>query len=98
MNNLNKKGGISILGLIVLAVLVIFALNYFHLNIKIVPDSSMNSSNQSSPGEVVKSIWNTFLAKPLQDIWNSFILPFISSLKNGSYAQPNTIPQVNYGQ
>ena len=97
MNNqkdfMNKNAGISIIGLIILAVLVVLALNYFHLSIKITSD---NSSNQSSIGEVVKNLYNTFLAKPLEDIWNNFILPFISSLKNGNYAQPGTAPQVNY--
>ncbi len=93
---MNKKAGISILGLIVLAVLVILALNYFHLSIKITPDNSMHSSNQSSLGEAAKNLYNSFLAKPLQEIWNNFILPFISSLKNGNYAQPGGAPQVNY--
>ena len=87
--NKNKKAGISILGLLVLAVLVILTLSYFHLSIKIVPDNSPGPDNLQHLMEVAKNLYISFLEKPLLYIWNNFILPFISSFKNGSYTQPN---------
>ncbi len=100
MDNLDKKAGISILGLLVLAVLFLLVLNYFHLSVKIVPDSSSPQSNINYIGEVVKSLWNQYLEKPVHYIWNDFILPFISSIKNGNYGQPSDdmSPQINFGQ
>jgi hypothetical protein len=99
MDHFNKKAGISILGFIILAVLVILALNYFHLSVKIVPDDSSGESSINHLGEVAKNIWASYLEKPLNDVWNNFILPFISSIKNGSFGKlQNMMPQPNFGQ
>lgn len=78
----NKKGGISILGMLFLTVLVILVLSFFKINLKAVVEGPDAQNNFQYVGYAGRSLWNDYLAKPvanvigdikLSSIWNAFI-------------------------
>lgn len=83
MKNLeNKKGGMSILGIIILAVLLILVLSFFNVSLKAVVESPKAQDNFSYVGSSGRSLWNDYLKKPIKDvldyagvkyIWSSFV-------------------------
>jgi len=78
-----NKAGISILGVVILGIILVFALNYYHISIQVVvnPSSNENQSNQA------QNLWTDYIQKPIQTIWNEFLLPyfwnpFLNALKD----------------
>lgn len=96
MTYFNKKGGISILGILVLALIIIFALNYFHISIKAVINSPAGQYNINYAGGDSKSPINNYLVEPAVSFWNDTALPFINSFVSGTQkgmnSQQNTTP------
>ena len=70
MTNFIKKGGISILGIVILAFLAILVLSYFNISIKSVVESPTGQENINYVGGGTKNIWNDYLAKPAAYLWN----------------------------
>ena len=83
MKNLNnKKGGISILGIVLLGIILIIFLGYFNINIKAIVESPSTQNNFSYVGSAGRSLWNDYLKKPINNVigsdtvqvfWNSFL-------------------------
>ncbi len=70
----HKKGGISILGILLLAVVVIIVLSYFNISLKAVVESPATQNNFNYVGSSSRSLWNDYLAKPVSDVLNSKIV------------------------
>ena len=70
MKNLNKKAGISILGLLVLAVVVILILSYFRISVKSVVESPTGQDNINYVEGTSQSVWSEYLEKPAEYLWN----------------------------
>ena len=82
----NRWGGISILGILVLAVIIILVLSYFNISVKAVVESPTGQENITYVGGGVRSLWNDYLAEPAhylwQDVWvNIFWKGFISNME-----------------
>ena len=80
----NKSGGINILGIILLAIILILIFNYFHLSLRVSVNNTEPESSVSSGG-VFTNIWNTYFKKPVDFIWNEFIVktfwqPFMNTM------------------
>lgn len=90
---MNKKGGISIIGIIIFAVLIILALNYFHISIKAVVSSPSGSYNINYGGGGSTNLWDAYLAQPIAHLWNDVALPFLKPLlTNLINSQPKPAP------
>lgn len=90
----NKKGGISILGIVFLGIILIIILGYFNINIKAVVESPSTQSNFSYVGSAGRSLWNDYLKKPFSnvigsDVVQGFWSSFISNMKNIHDGKPN---------
>ena|SRR3989344_4543101 len=85
MINLSRRGGVSILGLIILAILVVMILNYFNISVKVsVEDGGRGASGQD--------LWHDYIKKPLDSLWKFirevFWEPFLSNLKRMGSGEP----------
>ena len=86
MKNFNKKGGISILGLLVLAVVILLVLSYFHISIRAVVDSPTGQDNINYVSGTSTNLWDEYLKKPVDYLWNDvwvdiFWKSFINNMK-----------------
>ena len=87
MDTINiKKGGISILGILLLGVILILVLSYFNISIKSVVESPTTQSNISYVTGSSRSLWNDYLQAPASYLWNDvwvkyFWTPFISNME-----------------
>jgi hypothetical protein len=70
MKNFDKNRGISILGILIVAVIVILALSYYHISIKSVVESPTGQDNINYVSGTTESFWNTYLEKPASYLWN----------------------------
>jgi len=91
-----KEGGISILGIIVLGIIIVLALSYFHISIKAVVESPTGQENINYVGGGAKNLWTTYLAEPASYIWNDvwvkiFWRPFISNMEKIGKGQPTDL-------
>jgi hypothetical protein len=82
----NKQKGMSILGILVLAVVIILVLSYFGISIKSVVESPTGQENINYVGGASKSLWTTYLAEPAAYLWNDvwikiFWKGFISNME-----------------
>ena len=78
-----KKGLISIIGVLILGVIIILVLGYFHINLQAVVDSPDTQGNIHYIGGAISDFWNTYLAKPASYLWNDvFIKIFWQSFIN----------------
>ncbi|MEK7569720.1 MAG: hypothetical protein AAB500_02435 [Patescibacteria group bacterium] len=66
-----NKGLVSIIGIVIIAVLVAMALNYFHLTVKVTVEKSPTSveKGETLPG---KSLWNDYFQKPVESLLKFF--------------------------
>jgi len=93
MTHFNKKGGISILGVLVLGVILVLVLSYFNISIKSVVESPAGQENVNYVGGGAKSLWTTYLAEPASYLWNDvwvkiFWKGFISNMERIRDGQP----------
>ena len=93
MKNFNKKAGVSILGIIVIAFIAILVLSYFNVSIKAVVESPTGQENINYVGGGTKSLWTTYLAEPASYLWNDvwvniFWKGFISNMERIRDGQP----------
>jgi len=88
MINFNKKkGGISILGILLLGIILIIFLSYFNISLKAVVESPNVQNNFSYVGSSGRSLWNDYLAKPFSNVLNSTVVKyfwnsFITNMQN----------------
>jgi hypothetical protein len=93
MKNFNKKGGISILGILILALIGILVLSYFKISIKSVVESPIGQENINYVGGGTRNLWDDYLAQPAhylwQDVWvNIFWQGFINNMERIRDGQP----------
>lgn len=93
MKNFDKRGGISILGVLILGVILILVLSYFNISIKSVVESPTGQENVNYVGGGAKSLWITYLAEPAsylwKDVWvNIFWKSFISNMERIRDSKP----------
>ncbi len=86
-NKSNKKGGISILGILFLTVILIFVLSYFNISLKAIVENPNTQNNFSYAGYVGRSLWNDYLSKPVSDVLGGITVKtiwdgFISNMQN----------------
>ena len=100
-----KKGGVSILGILLLGVILILTLSYFNINIKAVVENPTTQDNINYVKGNSKSLWNDYLKKPLTDFYNDvwvkiFWKSFISNMENIRDHKPTDLekmaPTVNF--
>ena len=96
MTNLNKKGGISILGIIVLAIILILVLGYFHISIRTVVENQTSQDNINYVKGNTESVWSKYFADPAhylwQDVWvNIFWQGFINNMERIRDGQPTSL-------
>ena len=86
-NNKNEKRGlISILGMLVIAVIVILVLSYFNISLRAVVGSPVAQDNINYVGGASKTVWDKYLKDPAhylwQDVWvNIFWKGFILNME-----------------
>ena len=73
-NSSNKKGGISILGMLVLAFILILVLSYFKISIRSVVESPEGQNNINYVTENTKTFWDKYLKEPASYLWNDVFL------------------------
>jgi len=83
----NRKGGISILGILLLGVILIIFLSYFNISLKAVVESPNVKDNFNYIGSSGRSLWNDYLAKPFSNVLNSTVVRgfWDSFIKNMQY-------------
>ena len=91
MPKFNTQQGISILGVLFLAVILIFVLSYFDISIKAIVESPAGQENIDYVTEGTRNLWVEYLREPTMYFWNDIWLklfwrPFLEGtqgLKNG---------------
>ena len=96
----NRKAGISILGLLIVAVLVILLLSYFNISVRSVVESPSGQDNIHYVGGGTKTLWDTYLKDPASYLWNDvwvpiFWRPFISNMENIIHGQPTELDKAS---
>ena len=91
-----KKGGISILGFLVLSLLIIVALGYFNISLKAIVESPAGQENVTYVKDSAKSLWVKYLAEPAQYLWKDvwvdiFWKGFISNMERLRDGKPTDI-------
>jgi hypothetical protein len=97
MKYFDLKGGISIIGVILLGIIIVVVLNYFHLKVQIVHDGTSGpQTTQTLQGSVV-DLWNTYFAVPLTNIWKTYFEPLVAYIIKNMQTPPadNSSPQPN---
>ncbi len=102
MKNFNTNRGISIIGLIILAFIVILILSYFNVSIKSVVQSPTGQENIQYVGGGAKSFWQTYLEEPAAYLWNDvwvkiFWKGFISNMERIRDGQPTDFDKAANG-
>ena len=73
-NNIFKKGGISIIGMLFIGVIVILALSYYKISIKQVVESPTGQENIHYVKDNAKTVWDKYLKDPANYLWNEIFL------------------------
>jgi hypothetical protein len=92
----NKKAGISILGIIILAIIVILVLGYFNINIKSAVNSPTSQDNINYVEGGTENLWSQYLEKPASYLWNDvwvniFWKGFINNMERIRDGQPTSL-------
>ncbi len=82
-NIIYKKGGISILGILVLGVIAVLILSYYKISIKQVVESPTGQENITYVKDNSKTVWDTYLKDPMTYLWKDvFVKIFWASFIN----------------
>ena len=104
-NLINKKQGISILGVLLLGVIIILIISYYNISIKAVVESPQTQGNFSYVVGNSRSVWNDYLKSPATYVWNYVVVDliwksFINNMERIRDGQPtvfdNAAPTVSY--
>ncbi len=69
-----KTGGISILGMLILAFILILVLSYFKISIKEVVESPDGQGNIHYMTDNTKTFWDKYLKDPTAYLWNDVFI------------------------
>ena len=94
----NKKRGISILGILILAFIVILVLCYFNISLKSVVNSPTGQENLNYVGGGATNLWDEYLSKPAAYLWNDvwvniFWKGFIENMERIRDGKPTVLDQ-----
>ena len=101
MKNLNyKKGGISIIGLIVFVIITVLILNYFNINVRKIAQSPTGQTNINYVADNTKTIaqntWEKYIKDELAHIWNDIIVKiFIQSFIDNMTGKPSDFGNIS---
>jgi hypothetical protein len=92
-NENKKRGVVSILEMMIIAIIIIFALSYFNISIKSVVESPTAQDNINYVGGASKTLWQKYLKDPAyylwHDVWvNIFWQGFILNMERIRDGQP----------
>lgn len=92
----SKKAGISILGIIILAIIVLLVLGYFHVSVKSVVNNPTSQDNINYVGGGIENLWNQYFAEPASYLWNDvwvniFWKSFIDNMERIRDGQPTVL-------
>jgi len=68
-----EKGGISLVGILILGFILILVLSYYKISIKSVVESPTAKENINYVGGTSKNLWNDYLKKPADYFWNKVV-------------------------
>ena|ERR1051326_5550861 len=93
---MKNNAGISILGLLILAVIVVLVLGYFHISIKAVVENPTSQDNINYVGGGARSLWLTYLEAPFTYFWNEIVIKifwksFINNMERIRDGQPTDL-------
>ena len=75
-----KTGGISILSVLILGIIVILVLGYFHIGLKVVVENGDAQGkihyHYLDLGKVGENLWNNYLKQPASRLWNEVFVNF----------------------
>jgi hypothetical protein len=71
---LNKKGGLSILSLLILGIIAVLILSYYKISIKAIVESPEGQSNITYVTDNTKTFWDKYLKDPASYIWNDIFI------------------------
>ncbi|MFA6324795.1 MAG: hypothetical protein WCX46_01030 [Candidatus Paceibacterota bacterium] len=100
-----NKGGISIVGILLLGVILVLVLSYFNINIKATVEKPTTQENINYIKGSSINIWNDYLKEPTQYFWNEiwlkiFWASFISNMERIRDNEPTDMqkaaPQVDF--
>lgn len=70
----NKNRGISILGILLLGLILIFGFSYFNISLESIIESPKVNENMDYIGGVLENIWDDYLKKPATYVWKKLII------------------------
>lgn len=82
MINFQNKGGISILGVILLGIILILVLSYFGFDIKSLVENPKTQDNLNYVGGVLEDIWDNVLKKPVMWVWDNVLEKLFNNIKD----------------
>ena len=96
IQDFDDKAGVSILGILLLAVIIILVLGYYHISLRAVVETSENQDNIQYVQGGSRSVWNDYLKEPFsylwQDVWvNIFWKGFILNMERIRDGQPTDL-------
>jgi hypothetical protein len=99
MKKFDKKGGISILGIIVLGFIAVLVLSYFNISIKSAVESPTGQDNINYVSGTSRSLWSDYLEKPASYLWNDvwvniFWKGFINNMERIRDGKPTDLDSV----
>ena len=98
------KGGISIIGILILGFILILVLSYFKVSIKSVVESPTGQENLNYVGGGTENLWDAYLKGPAAYLWNDVFInifwkSFINNMERIRDGKPtdfeNAAPTVN---
>lgn len=104
MINFNRQKGISLIGILVLAFILILVLSYFGISVKSVVESPTGQENISYVGGGTRNLWNDYLKAPASYLWNDIFVnifwkSFVNNMERIRDGQPTdyetSAPTVN---
>ena len=98
--NFLNSGVVSILGILLLALILVLLLNYFHLRVVIEPEGDQGKASVAQG----RSLWNEYVKVPLAKLWNIirelFWEPFLEAVNGFREGKPinfdSSAPTVPY--
>jgi len=101
-----KKGGISLIGILVLGFILILVLSYYKISIKSVIESPEAQSNIQYVGGKSRNLWDDYLKKPANYFWNKVVVDLLwksfsnnmERIRDGKSTDlENTVSNINIG-
>ena len=92
------KGGISLIGVLVLAFILILVLGYYNISIRSVVENPTTQDNIHYVTGNSRNLWDDYLKVPVTNFWNNVVVnifwaSFINNMERVRDGQPTNIEQ-----